>query len=413
MTQRPEPYQAFVTGLTFDALDRLEAIAASRGTSLAGLALGWLLADDRVAQVEDLPGAAGAPGPGRRGAAASGHRGRTDRNRGGCGRPRGGGGIVIELAEIEAARARIAGSVVRTPLVRLHVEDAPAEIYLKLENLQPIGSFKLRGAANAMLEALQAGRERLAGGVYTASAGNMAQGVAWSARRLGVAATAVVPDHAPATKLAAIERLGGTVLKVPFETWWQVIVEHRYPGMAGLFIHPVSDTAVMAGNGTIGLEIHEQLPGVDLVLVPFGGGGLSCGIAAALRELRPAAAVYGCEVTTAAPLAASLAAGEPRAIDYQPSFVDGIGGKALLPEMWPLVSHLLAASRVVPLAAVAAAVRLLAERHRVIAEGAGARGRRSRPGRRRRLPGKKIVCIVSGGNINLSKLAEILAGSSG
>jgi threonine dehydratase len=333
------------------------------------------------------------------------------------------------LDEIRAARERLAGIALRTPLLRLEWEppaagsgatgeaapagagragaEPAAEIYLKLENLQPIGSFKLRGAANAML---QGGPERLAAGVYTASAGNMAQGVAWSARRLGVGATAIVPDHAPATKLAAIERLGGTVVKVPFERWWQVIVEHRYPGMAGLFIHPVSDTAVMAGNGTIGLEICEQLPGVDLVLVPFGGGGLSCGIAAALRELRPAAAVHGCEVTTASPLAASLAAGEPRTVDYQPSFVDGIGGKALLPEMWPLVSRLLAGSHVVSLAAVAAAVRLLAERHRVIAEGAGATAVAAAMALATTAPGKKIVCIVSGGNIDNAKLAAILAG---
>jgi threonine dehydratase len=321
------------------------------------------------------------------------------------------------LDEIRAARDRLNGIALTTPLLRLEWEapaaggGAAAEIYLKLENLQPIGSFKLRGAGNAML---QAGRERLADGVYTASAGNMAQGVAWGARRLGVAATAVVPDHAPATKLAAIERLGGSVVKVPFERWWQVIAEHRYPGMAGLFIHPVSDTAVMAGNGTIGLEICEQLPGVDLVLVPFGGGGLSCGIASALRELRPAAAVYGCEVTTAAPLAASLAAGAPRSVDYQPSFVDGIGGKTLLPEMWPLASRLLAGSRVVPLAAVAAAVRLLAERHRVIAEGAGATAvavaMALAQGGGAEVSGKKIVCIVSGGNIDTPKLAAILAG---
>lgn len=323
------------------------------------------------------------------------------------------------LGEIRAARERLAGIALRTPLLRLEWEPPAAgngaafegrpaaEIYLKLENLQPIGSFKLRGAANAML---QGGPERLAGGVYTASAGNMAQGVAWSARHLGVAATAIVPDHAPATKLAAIERLGGTVVKVPFERWWQVIAEHRYPGMAGLFIHPVSDTAVMAGNGTIALEIFEQLPGVDLVLVPFGGGGLSCGIAAALRELRPAAAVHGCEVTTAAPLAASLAAGAPRTVDYQPSFVDGIGGKALLPEMWPLASSLLAGSHVVSLAAVAAAVRLLAERHRVIAEGAGATSVAAAMALAAAAPGMKIVCIVSGGNIDNAKLAAILAG---
>ena len=382
------------------------------------------------------------------------------------------------LDEIRAARQRLDGVALRTPLLRLEWEPpasgaaagaagaaAPPfpEIYLKLENLQPIGSFKLRGAGNAML---QAGRERFADGVYTASAGNMAQGVAWSARRLGVAATAIVPEHAPATKIAAIERLGGRVVKVPFERWWQVIAEHSYPGMAGLFIHPVSDTAVMAGNGTIGLEILDQLPDVDEVLVPFGGGGLSCGIAAALRALRPGAAVLGCELESAAPLAASLAAGAPRSVDYQPTFVDGIGGKGLLPDMWPLASRLLAGSRAAPLAAIAAAVRLLAERHRVIAEGAGAASlavalapyqapaaaaaagappgvgapqlagaapaaigsagavaspspgawqsagvppARNAAARSGDAP-RKIVCIISGGNIDAAKLAVILGG---
>ncbi|HVR97584.1 MAG TPA: pyridoxal-phosphate dependent enzyme [Thermoanaerobaculia bacterium] len=311
------------------------------------------------------------------------------------------------LADIEAARERLRGVVTRTPLVRLNVDDAPAEIYLKLENLQPIGSFKLRGAANAMR---LAGPERLADGVYTASAGNMAQGVAWSARQMGVTATVVVPDHAPATKLAAIERLGGKTIKEPFERWWQVLREHQYPGLPGLFIHPVSDLAVMAGNGTVGLEILEDLPDVDTILVPYGGGGLSCGIAAAIRALRPQTRVFACEVATAAPLSAALAAGSPQAVDYQPSFVDGIGGKGVLEEMWPLACELLDGARVVPLAEVAAAVRLLVERNRVVAEGAGATpvaAALAGAG-----GGGKVVCVVSGGNIDLGKLAAILQGQT-
>jgi len=312
------------------------------------------------------------------------------------------------LAEIEAARGRLAGVVGKTPLLPLQVdpgEGEPAEIWLKLENLQPIGSFKLRGAANAMLAA---GRERLADGVYTASAGNMAQGVAWTARRFGVAADVVVPEHAPATKLAAIERLGGRVHKVPFDRWWQVIVEHQYPGFPGLFVHPVADTAVMAGNATIALEILDELPDVDTVLVPFGGGGLSCGIAAALRALAPAVRVVGCEVETATPLTASLAAGSAQTIDYRPSFVDGIGGKSLLPEIWPIAHELLAGSHVVSLEQVAAAVRRLAIRQRVIAEGAGAvpvAAALAGAGR-----GGKVVCVVSGGNLDEAKLIAILEG---
>jgi len=311
------------------------------------------------------------------------------------------------LDEIRAARERLAGVTVRTPLVRLNA-DVPGEIWLKLENLQPIGSFKLRGATNAMR---LAGRERLADGVYTASAGNMAQGVAWSARELGVPATVVVPDHAPATKLAAIERLGGRVVKVPFERWWQVLEEHEYPGLSGLFVHPVADRAVMAGNGTVALEILEDLPepgGLDAVLVPIGGGGLACGIASALESVRPGLPVWGCEVATAAPLAASFAAGSAQTIDYRPSFVDGIGGKNLLPEMWPLCQRLLAGAKVVPLEEVAAAVRLLAERNRVIAEGAGATPVAAALAAAEE--GKRVVCIVSGGNIDAAKLCAILEG---
>jgi threonine dehydratase len=293
----------------------------------------------------------------------------------------------------------------RTPLVRLNVEDAPAEIYLKLECLQPIGSFKLRGAGNAMAVAEPAA---LARGVCTASAGNMAQGVAWCARRRAVPCTVVMPDHAPRTKQDAVERLGARTIKVPFDDWWQALVDRRCPGVEGVFIHPVSDRAVMAGNGTIGLEILEDLPDVDAVVIPYGGGGLSSGIAAAVRALRPQAKVYACEVETAAPFQAALQAGRPTPIEYRPSFVDGIGGKGVLPEMWPIVRRLLDGSLVVTLAAVAQAVRLVAERNRVVAEGAGAAPVAAALSGH--AGGGKVVCVVSGGNIDAAKLAVILQG---
>ena len=310
------------------------------------------------------------------------------------------------LEQIREARQVIAGSAIRTPLVRLNVLDAPAEIYLKLENLQPIGSFKIRGAANAIGHTPP---EQLKRGVWTASAGNMAQGVAWRARELGIPCAVVVPEHAPEAKLAAIKRLGGEIIKVPFDAWWQVILTHRYEGLDGLFVHPVSNTHVMAGNGTIGIEILEDLPDVDALIIPYGGGGLSSGIATAIRALKRDTKVYACEVETAAPLAASLAAGAPQEVNYTPSFVDGIGSKSVLPEMWPLVSRLLDGSLVVSLSEVAAALKLLAERNRVIAEGAGAcpvaAGLSGKAG------GGKIVCVVSGGNIDLSKLCDILSDS--
>lgn len=314
---------------------------------------------------------------------------------------------MIPIAEIKEARERIRGAAIRTPLVRLAMPEAPAEIWLKLECLQPIGSFKIRGAANAIR---QAPRELVRAGVVTASAGNMAQGVAWVARELGVAATIVVPEHAPETKLAAIARLGGTVIMVPYERWWQAIEESRFEGAEGLFVHPVQDEPVMAGNGTIGLELVEELEGIDTVLVPWGGGGLTTGIASALRAVAPDAEVFAVEPETGAPLAASLAVGEPRAIDYVPSFVDGAGSRSLLPKMWELARPLLAGSHTVTLDETAAAVRVLAERANVVAEGAGALAVAAA------LSGRagtgRIVCIVSGGNIDALRLAAILGGDT-
>jgi threonine dehydratase len=312
---------------------------------------------------------------------------------------------VIELSAIEAARERIAGAAVRTPLVRLHTEGSETEIYLKLETLQPIGSFKIRGATNAIRSAPA---EEVARGLVTASAGNMAQGVAWAAREAGVRATIAVPEHAPQAKLSAIERLGGTVLKLPYDDWWNVIVTSRIEGVEGLFVHPVQDDAVMAGNGTIGLEIVEDLPDVDAVVIPYGGGGLTVGIASAVKALRPQARIYTAEPATGAALAAALAAGEPIELDYQASFVDGSGSRRVLDTMWPRVRPLVDGAIAVPIDEAAAAVRLLAARARVVAEGAGALATAAA------LAGQagagKIVCIVSGGNINLTKLAEILAG---
>jgi threonine dehydratase len=236
----------------------------------------------------------------------------------------------------------------------------------------------------------------------------MAQGVAWNARRLGIPCSVIVPDHAPRTKLDAIERLGAQILPVPFDEWWQVIVTHRYQGLKGVFVHPVSDPAVIAGNGTIGLEIVEDLPDVASVVVPYGGGGLSCGIASALRTLAPQARVFAAEVATAAPLAAAFDAGEPRQVTYTPSFVDGIGSTRVLDEMWPLARQLLASSLVVELDEVAAAVRLLVERNRLVAEGAGATSVAAALTGRAGV--QRVVCVVSGGNIDAAKLAGILEG---
>ena len=311
----------------------------------------------------------------------------------------------IPVEEIEAARERIAGSALRTPLVRLGVQDAPAEIYLKLENLQPMGSFKIRGSGNALA---LAPAERIAAGLWTASAGNMAQALAWHARRRGLPCTVVVPDTAPSTKLDGVRRLGGKIEEVPFDEWIDLFRTRHRDGMEGLFVHPFSDRAVMAGNGTIGLEILEDLPDVDAVLIPYGGGGLSCGIASAIRAYKPDVKIYACEVETAAPLAPSLAAGEPVDAPYSPSFVDGIGSPVVFPEMFALASTLFDGSLVVDVPETAQAIRIIAERNRVVGEGAG--GVPVAAALQGKAGGGKIVCLVSGGNIDSSKLATILQG---
>ena len=312
---------------------------------------------------------------------------------------------MIPIEEIRRAREVLDGTAIRTPLIRLDA-DADAEIWLKLEVLQPVRSFKIRGAGNAIL---QASDEELAGGVLTASAGNMAQGVAYAARLRGVPATIVVPEHAAQTKIDAIERYGGRVIKVPYEEWWQVLVTGRYEGAEGLFVHPVDNDRVMAGNGTIGLELLEQLTDFDTVVVPYGGGGLLTGIASAVKSERPEVRFFAAEPETGAPVAATLAAGVPTAVDYKPSFVDGSGSRELIPRVWDQASQLLDGAFALPLDEVAAAVRLLAERTRVIAEGAGALSVATALSDR--LNGaRKVVCIVSGGNIDPAVLSRILVG---
>jgi len=316
----------------------------------------------------------------------------------------------VSLDAIRAARERNAGGAIRTPLIPLALEEVPAEIYLKLESFQPIGSFKLRGAGHAMALADPAA---LARGVVTASVGNMALGVAWNARRFGVPCHVVVPDTAPAHKIAAIEQLGAAVVRVPFADWWRAIVEHHHPDLDGLFIHPVSNPAILAGNGVIGLEILEDLPDVDAIVAPFGGGGLSCGIACAVRALRPQTRVHACEVETAAPLTAAFAHGAPTEVPYTATFVEGVGGSSVLEEMWPLARQVLAGVTVVTVRQVADAVRLLAERARLIIEGAAATTLAAVLGgasQGRRIEGRKIVCVLSGGNLGSARLATILQG---
>ena len=278
---------------------------------------------------------------------------------------------------------------------------ADERIWLKLECLQPVGSFKLRGALSA-IRAASAGE--LENGVVTASAGNMAQGVAWAAREAGIRARVIAPADAPRAKLDRVEALGAEIVPVTHEEWWQAMVDRGREGVDGLFVHPVDDDAVRAGNGTIGLELAEDAPEFDSVVVPWGGGGLTTGIASALKALRPQVRVVTAEPETAAPLAAAFASGEPREIEFHPSWVDGAGGRALLPGMWERALELVDEASSVPLVEAEEAVRLLASRAHVVAEGAGALALAAALPR-----DDRCVCIVSGGNIDLDVYARILS----
>jgi threonine dehydratase len=314
----------------------------------------------------------------------------------------------ISLDTVRAAASRIYSTAVRTPLVRLDPLDRDApQVFLKLEIFQPIGSFKIRGAMNAVGELP---REALAGGVWTVSAGNAAQGVALAAREAGARASVLVIDTAPATKLKAIERLGASIVKAPYEIAWKAVESHRSDLMTGRFIHPFDDDHFISGNGTLALEVLEDLPDVDAVIAPIGGGGLLSGIGCVMRALRPQARIYAAEPATAAPLAASFAARSPQRFDgWTASFVDGAGGRSVLPSMWPLLSQWVDESIVVSLDEVAAAMRLTAERCHVIAEGAAGcaiAAALSAPVRAR--GHKKIVAVVSGGNIDLSRFATVV-----
>jgi len=311
----------------------------------------------------------------------------------------------ITLAAVRDAATRVYGAAVRTPLVRVELlgEGPLPEIFLKLETLQPIGSFKIRGAYNVVR---QLRPDQLSDGVWTVSAGNAAQGVALAARTLGVPCSVMVMDTAPDAKIRAIERLGASIVRASYDECWRTVVEHRSDRMKGHLVHPFDDDQFIAGNGTVALEILEDLPDVDAIVAPIGGGGLIAGIAAAVAGLRPATKVFGAEPETAAPLSASLAAGKPVYYEgWKASFVDGAGGKSVLETMWPLLSTL-AGSMVVTLEDVARAMRLAAERGRIIAEGAA--GCAIAAALSGRAGSGKIVAVVSGGNIDLPRFASLI-----
>jgi threonine dehydratase len=310
----------------------------------------------------------------------------------------------IELAEIREARKRIGGTAIRTPLVRLELGPEFPDIRLKLENLQPINAYKLRGAANAVAMLSESERKR---GVWTISAGNAGQGVAYAARRAGVPSTVVVIDAAPKAKVERMRALGAKLIPVPYDVAWQALEDRAYPGAEGTFVHPFDDDNFIAGHATMGLEILEDAPETAAVIAAIGGGGLIVGVGSAIKALKPEVKIWGAEPETAAPAALSFKEGSPQVFkDWKASFVDGAGGQSMFPRMWERMKPVVDDYLVVTLEETKAAMRLMAEKARVIAEGAGALPLAAA------LTGKAghgpIVCIVSGGNIDLKKFCELI-----
>jgi threonine dehydratase len=311
----------------------------------------------------------------------------------------------IELQDVRAARERIAGTIARTPLVRVELGPGHPEVWLKLENLQPINAYKLRGAANAVAMLSDADRRR---GVWTISAGNAGQGVAYAARKAGVPCSVVAIETAPQAKMDRMRALGANIVPVPFQVAWKALQEHAYPGMEGTFVHPFDDHDFIAGHGTMALEIFEDLPAVSAIIASIGGGGLVTGAGSAIKALKPSVKVYGAEPETAAPTSLSFARGSPQVFaDWKPSFVDGAGGQSVFPRMWERMKPVLDGVIVVTLEETRHAMRMMAEKSRVIAEGAGAMPLAAA------LTGKAgqgpIVAVVSGGNIDLKKFCELVS----
>jgi threonine dehydratase len=311
----------------------------------------------------------------------------------------------VGMNEIHAAQARLAGLAMITPVVACQAAPPGKTVRLKLENLQPIGSFKIRPIGNAVRTRTPA---QLAAGIYTSSSGNSALGVAWMARELGIAGTAVVPANAPAAKLDKLRRLGARIEMLSVEDWWRAIRVGRLSEQQGVYIDAVRDPACLAGDATVGLEILQQFPDVEAILVPFGGGGLACGIACAVRLLRPEVKIIACELETAHPCQAALAAGAPVETPHESGFVSGVGFNTVLPEMWPLIKSRVDSVITVSLAEVAAAIKVLVENNRVVAEGAGAipvaaalSGRYEQ---------SNVCAVVSGGNLDSAMLTTILQG---
>ena len=310
----------------------------------------------------------------------------------------------ITLDEIREARARIAGSIVRTPVVRLDLGPEAPDVRLKLENLQPINAYKLRGAVNAVAMLADEARRR---GVWTISAGNAGQGVAWAARRAGVPCSVVTIETAPAAKIDRMRALGARVIPVPFDVAWKALEDHAYAGVEGTLVHPFDDHGFIAGHATMALEILEDVPEVSAVVASVGGGGLLTALGSGFKAIRPQVRVLGVEPETAAPFALSMEKGEPLEFSgWTASFVDGAGGRSVFPRMWERMKPVVDGALVVSLDDTRRAMRLMAEQVRVIAEGAGAMPlAAAMTGKAGRGP---IVAVVSGGNVDLAKFCELI-----
>ena len=310
----------------------------------------------------------------------------------------------VPIEEVYAANERISAFCYRTPLVRLNAGGLPAEIYLKLENLQPYGSFKVRGVSNLLKKAT---KEQLKDGICTVSSGNLGLALAWMAKQFGHRCTVVVPDTSSDVKLASLKEAGARIMRYPFEEWFEIVSSGEIGDLKGHFVHPSFDSDMMEGNGTIALEILADLPDVDAVIMPYGGGGLCCGLSFAIQALKPDTKLFVSEIETSAPVYAALAAGEPKEIEMRQAPIHCVGSTRVMTQIWPWVSRYLTGSIVVTPGEVVDAIRLLAEKNRVIAEGSGALPVAA--ARTGKADSKKVVCVVTGGNIDIDMLVKILS----
>lgn len=312
--------------------------------------------------------------------------------------------VAPSLASIEQAAQRLAGIITHTPLIPLVDGPAEADIFLKPEVLQPIGSFKVRGVGNWSLALSPEDASR---GLTTVSAGNTAIAVGYMARRLGVPSRSLVPTSLHRGKREKIESYGTELVEMSMTELMIYMFEERWRDEPYSYLNPWGEPSMIAGHGTIGLEVVEDLPDIDSIFVPVGGGALISGVASALRALKPSVRVYGVQAAVNSALAAAFDAGEPRWIDWHDTIVEGASTPVITHNMYPMLRDLIDDVVLVTEEDVESAMRRLALNNKLVTEGAGAAGVAA--ALKVPLDDRGVsVCVVSGGSVEPGVLTRVL-----